>query len=195
MGVATGLYDEMRNNFTGNCPCRFVIGGVKMRICINAGHTKLGVGTGANGYLNESKETRKIAYELMQLLTDSNHIVIPAVYDKHNNNLAAAVETANNNDANLFVSIHLNAGGGTGCEAYTWKGEKVKQAVKVCDNLAALGFKNRGVKDGSKLYVIKNTKMPAVLIEVCFVDTKQDADLFKQLGYTKIAQAIYKAII
>lgn len=166
-----------------------------MRICINAGHTKLGTGTGANGLLNESKETRKIAYELMKLLADTNHIVIPAVYDKHNNNLKAAVEAANNNDADLFISIHLNAGGGTGCEAFTYKAKKLGQAVKACNKLAALGFKNRGVKDGSKLYVINNTKMPAVLIEVCFVDNKKDADLFKKLGYSKIAKAIYEAII
>lgn len=165
-----------------------------MRIVINAGHTKLGTGTGATGLLNESKETRKIAYELMKLLTDTNHIVIPAVFDKNNNNLRAAVDTANNNDADLFISIHLNAGGGTGCEAYTWKGEKIKQAVNICENLNKLGFKNRGVKNGSSLYVIKHTKMPAILVEVCFVDNKADAALFKQLGYTKIAQAIYEAI-
>ena len=165
-----------------------------MRIVINAGHTKQGVGTGANGYLNESKETRKIAYELMKLLTDSNHIVIPAVYDASNNNLKEAVAAANNNNADLFISIHLNAGGGRGCEAYTWKGGKVTQAVNACNNLAALGFKNRGVKNGSNLYVIKNTKCTAILIEVCFVDSKEDAALFNKLGYTNIAKAIYKAI-
>ena len=166
-----------------------------MRIVINAGHTKTGVGTGANGLLNESKETRKIAYELMKLLADTNHEVIPAVYDKSSNNLKEAVTLANNKAANLFISIHLNAGGGQGCEAYTWKGEKITQAVKVCNNFAALGFKNRGVKDGSSLYVIKHTKMPAVLIEICFLDNKEDVARYNQLGYTKIAQAIYKAII
>lgn len=166
-----------------------------MRIVINAGHTKKGVGTGATGYLNESKETRKLGYELMKLLADSNHIVIPAVYDVHNNNLKAAVDVANNNNADLFISLHLNAGGGTGCEAYTWRGEKVSQAVKVCNNLAKLGFKNRGVKDGSNLYVIKNTRCMAVLIEVCFVDNKQDAELFKKVGYNAIAKAIYNAIL
>lgn len=166
-----------------------------MRIVVNAGHTKTGVGTGANGYLNESKETRKVAYELMKLLSDSNHIVIPAVYDASSNNLKEAVAAANNNNADLIVSIHLNAGGGTGCEAFTWKGEKVAQAVKVCNNIAALGFKNRGVKDGSKLYVIKNTRCKAILIELCFVDNKSDYELYKKLGYTKIAQAIYNAIV
>ena len=166
-----------------------------MRICVNAGHTKFSKGTGANGYLNESKETRKIAYELMKLLADSNHEVIPAVFDRSANNLKEAVDLANNEQADLFVSIHLNAGGGQGCEAYTWKGQQVPQAVKACSYLKKLGFKSRGIKDGSSLYVIKNTKATAILIEVCFVDNKADAELFKQVGYAKIASAIYNAII
>ena len=166
-----------------------------MRIVINAGHTKYGTGTGANGYLNESTETRKIAYELMKLLADSKHEVIPAVYDRSANNLKEAVTLANNKCADLFVSIHLNAGGGSGCEAYTWRGEQVAQAVKACSYLKKLGFKNRGVKDGSSLYVIKHTKCTSILIEVCFVDNKADTELFKQVGYSNIAKALYNAIV
>lgn len=166
-----------------------------MRIVVNAGHTKFSTGTGANGYLNESTETRKIAYELMRLLADSKHEVIPAVYDRSANNLKEAVNLANTEGADLFVSIHLNAGGGTGCEAYTWKGEQVAQAVKACSYLKMLGFKNRGVKNGSGLYVIKNTKCTAILIEVCFVDNKADAELYKRVGYSNIAKAIYNAIV
>ena len=166
-----------------------------MRIVVNAGHTKFSKGTGASKYLNESTETRKIAYELMKLLADSQHEVIPAVFDRSANNLQEAVQLANNEQADLFISIHLNAGGGTGCEAYTWRGQQVMQAVKACNNLAKLGFKNRGVKDGSGLYVIKNTKCTAILIEVCFVDNKADADIFKQVGYSNIAKAIYSAIV
>ena len=165
------------------------------KIVINAGHTKLGTGTGANGYLNESTETRKIAYELMKLLADSKHEVIPAVYDRSANNLKEAVTLANNEGADLFISIHLNAGGGSGCEAYTWKGQQVAQAVKACSYLKKLGFKNRGVKDGSNLYVIKNTKCTAILLEICFVDNKADADLYKKVGHSNIAKAIYSAIL
>ena len=165
------------------------------KIIINAGHTKRGVGTGAAGLLNESVETRKIAFELMKLLADTSHEVIPAVYDVSSNNLKAAVDAANNNNADLFVSIHLNAGGGKGCEAYTWKGNKLKSAVNACNNLTALGFISRGIKDGSNLYVIKNTKCNALLIEVCFVDNQEDYNTFKKVGYAAIAQAIYKAII
>ena len=166
-----------------------------MKIVVNAGHTKFGKGTGASKYLNESTEARKVAYELMKLLADSKHEVIPAVFDRSANNLKEAVQLANNANADLFVSIHFNAGGGTGCEAYTWRGQQVAPAVKACSYLKKLGFNNRGVKDGSGLYVIKNTKAPAILIEVCFVDNKADAELYKLIGYSNIAKAIYNAIV
>ncbi len=162
-----------------------------MKIVINAGHTKLGKGTGASKLLNESKETRKIAYELMKLLADTKHEVVPAVFDKSENNLKEAVDLSNNENADLFISIHLNAGGGEGVECFTWKGQKKPQAVKICENIAKLGFKNRGVKNGSHLYVIKNTKATAILVECCFVDNTKDQ---KKYNANKIAKAIYNAI-
>lgn len=162
-----------------------------MRIVINAGHTKIGKGIGAYKYLNESRETRRIAYHLLYLLTNTNHEVIPAIYDVSSNNLKEAVTLSNNKCADLFISIHLNAGGGEGVECYTWKGEKSRAAVNICNNIAALGYKNRGVKDGSSLYVVKHTKAPAVLVECCFVDNKNDVNKYNAY---KIAEAIYKAI-
>lgn len=162
-----------------------------MKIVINAGHTKIGKGTGAVSLLNESVETRKIAYHLMYLLASTKHEVIPAIFDKSENNLNDAVELSNSKKADLFVSIHLNAGGGQGVECYTWKGQKKTQAVKICENINKLGFKNRGVKDGSHLYVIKNTKANAILVECCFVDNANDK---KKYNAYSIAKAIYNAI-
>ena len=161
-----------------------------MKIVINAGHTKFGSGTGAIGKLTESIETRKIAYELMKQLADTNHEIIPAIFDKHENNLKAAVDVANENNADLFISIHLNGGGGHGTEVYTWKGNQNIRAMRICKNLSNLGFANRGVKDGSHLYVIKNTKCEAILIEVCFVSSEIDYSLYHTHGYTKLAKAI-----
>lgn len=163
-----------------------------MKIVINAGHTKFGTGTGAVGKLIESIETRKIAYELMKQLTDSKHEIIPAVFDKSESNLIDAVALSKN--ADLFISIHLNAGGGHGTEVYTWKGHKTTRAIAVASNLSKLGFANRGVKDGSEFYVLRKTKCEAMLIEVCFVDNEIDYTLFKNHGYTKIANAIMKSI-
>lgn len=165
-----------------------------IKVVINAGHTKFDKGTGAIGKLSESIETRKIAYELMKQLSDTNHEVIPAVFDRSENNLKEAVDIANNNQADLFISIHLNGGGGHGSEVYTWKGKQNTRAVKVCKNLSLLGFANRGVKDGSSLYVIKNTKCEAMLIEVCFVGSDIDYSLYTTHGYTKIAKAIRESL-
>ena len=161
-----------------------------LKIVINAGHTKFGSGTGAIGKLIESIENRKIAYELMKQLADTNHEIIPAIFDKHENNLKAAVDSANENNADLFISIHLNGGGGHGCEAYTWKGNQNIRAMRICKNLSSLGFANRGVKDGSHLYVIKDTKCEALLVEVCFVSSEIDYSLYHTHGYTKLAKAI-----
>lgn len=162
-----------------------------MKIVINAGHTKIGKGIGAYKYLNESRETRRIAYHLLYLLSSTNHEVIPAIYDVSSNNLKEAVTLSNSHNADLFISIHLNAGGGEGVECYTWKGEKTAKATNICKNIAALGYKNRGVKNGSNLYVIKNTKAPALLVECCFVDSKSDVEKYNAY---KMAEAIYNAI-
>ena len=151
----------------------------------------MGKGVGAYKYLNESREVRRIAYHLLYLLTGTSHEVIPAIFDASNDNLKEAVTLSNNKKADLFVSIHLNAGGGEGVECYTWKGEKTKVAINICKNIAALGYKNRGVKNGSHFYVVKNTTAPAVLVECCFVDNKKDAEKYNAY---KMAEAIYKAI-
>lgn len=167
-----------------------------MKIVINAGHTKFGNGTGAVGKLVESVETRKIAYEIMKQLASTNHEVLPAVFDTSYNNLKEAVNLSNEVNADLFISIHLNGGAkeAHGSEVYTWRGSQKPRAVAICKNLEKLGFTNRGVKDGSGLYVIKNTKAEALLVEVCFVGSEIDYSLFTTHGYERIAKAIVSAI-
>lgn len=165
-----------------------------MKIAVNAGHTIKGKGTGAVGYLNESEETRKIANEVMKLLS-TNHKIVDATVDRSYNYLYDVAKLVNESNAELFISIHLNAGKGTGCEVYTWNGEKHKYATGICEELSKLGFKNRGVKDGSGFYVIRKTKMTAMIIEVCFVDLLKDVELYKKVGVKKIAEAIVKGLL
>lgn len=178
--------------------CRYVRKGDIMKIVLNAGHTKSGKGSGAVGHIHESDETRRVVNLVRYYLRGKGHTVILANVEKANSQyeyLRSVVEQANDRkDADLFVSIHFNAGGGTGSECYTYKGKKTPQAVGVCEELNKLGFKNRGVKDGSSLYVISKTKMPALLVEVCFVDNKKDCELYKRLG-NKVAQAITRGIL
>ena len=168
-----------------------------MKIGINCGHTKIGAGCGAKGYISESVETRNVGYELMKLLKAAGHTVVDCTVDSAATQaayLSNAVKIANAQTLDYFVSIHFNAGGGKGAEVFTYKGEKMPEAVKICENLKGLGFTNRGIKDGSGLYVINSTKAKAMLIEVCFVDTKSDVDLYYMLGVDEIAKAIFNGI-
>lgn len=172
-----------------------------MKIAINAGHTKSGSGSGAEYKgLNEGEIARAVAKTLMAKLRQRGHKVTDATVDKaatQNAYLRGVCTRANACDPDLFVSIHCNASAthlGHGVECYTWKGKKHTQAVKICEALADLGFKNRGVKDGSRLYVIKHTTAKAVLVELFFLDNKTDRALFAKHGADRIAEAIAKAI-
>ncbi len=168
-----------------------------MRIGINCGHTKSGVGSGATGFLIESDETRAVGYALMEILKGQGHTVIDCTDDKAASvaaNLKKICALANAQPLDVFLSIHFNAGGGSGCEVYTYGSGDIGGAGKMKSALYSLGFKDRGIKDGSNLYVIKNTKAPSVLLEVCFVDNKEDAELYKRVGARVIALKIAEAI-
>lgn len=169
------------------------------KIILNAGHTKSGAGSGAVGFVNESEETRKVVNAVKRYLTGKGHTVIVANVDKAESQAAylygVARQANRHADADLFVSVHFNAGGGQGCECYTWKGKKTAAAVGVCEELNKYGFRNRGVKDGSHLYLISKTKMPSVLVEVCFVDNIKDSTQYREIGVNRIAQAITRGIL
>ena len=169
-----------------------------MKICLNAGHTVSGAGSGAIGYIIESIEARKVVNAVKRHLESAGHDVVIVNVDKAQSQsayLSTVVKKANNSYPDLFVSIHFNAGKGKGVECYSWRGEKTPQAVGICNELSKLGFRNRGVKNGSQFYVVHYTYMPATLVEVCFVDTQSDVDLYKSLGVNKVAQAIAKGIL
>lgn len=168
-----------------------------MKIGINCGHTKSGAGCGAVGYINESEETRAVGNKLIEMLKRNGHTVVNCTVNTastQNEYLKKSVLLANAQSLDYFISIHFNAGGGKGVETFTYSGKKLDVAKNICSKIESLGFKNRGVKDGSDLYVIKNTKAKAILIEVCFVDTESDVQLYHKVGADKIATAIYESI-
>ncbi|WP_326514146.1 N-acetylmuramoyl-L-alanine amidase [Clostridium intestinale] len=162
-----------------------------MKIAISIGHTLTGKGTGAVGFLNESICTREIGERVKSMLEAQDHEVTYCRVDLSDNDLAYRVELANKSDADLFAEIHLNAGRGLGTEVYTYGAKEVPQARAVLNAIVELGFRNRGIKDGKSLYVIRNTNMTAMLIECCFVDTKEDADRYNP---DTIAKAIVKGL-
>lgn len=168
-----------------------------LNIGVNDGHTIRGFGTGAVGKIKEGEHTRLVGAEVRRLLKEVGHNAINCTIDSANSvnqSLALIMNQANRQDLDWFISIHFNAGGGQGVEAYTYAGRQYQDAIDVCANIAKLGFKNRGVKDGKGLYVIRRTVAKSMLIEVCFVDTA-DANKYLKVGYKTIAKAIVEGIV
>lgn len=166
--------------------------GSKMKFAIDFGH---GVGSdrGASGCIDEETIINAVGASVVSKLQALGHTVVqvrPSSATSVTNSLAQRVQTADNADVDMFVSIHANAGGGVGTEVFTYGAKEVTEARKVLNNIVALGFTNRGIKDGSDLYVVKYPDATAMLIEVCFVDTQSDVDKYNSLGADKIADAI-----
>ncbi|HBF3902232.1 TPA: N-acetylmuramoyl-L-alanine amidase, partial [Clostridioides difficile] len=153
-----------------------------MEIAIVPGHTLSGKGTGAIGYINEGKENRILTDLIVKWLKQGGATVYTGKVDKSNNYLAEQCQIANKQDVDLAVQIHFNANKTTlnpmGTETiYKTNNGKV-YSERVNDKLATV-FKNRGAKsDVRGLYWLSHTKAPAILIEVCFVDSKADTDYY-----------------
>lgn len=153
---------------------------------------------GAVGLLNESKENRPVGDKVIQKLRVLGHTVIDCSCNSANSvssQLAAIVKKANAQKLDLFLSLHLNAGGGTGAEVYTTNTSGAKQeAKKLIDTYCnRTGFKNRGHKY-AEFYVLRHTVAPAMLIEMAFVDTEADYKKWNDLGAELIANAIVEGI-
>lgn len=172
-----------------------------MIINVHAGHNPDGkVACGAVGVIKESTEARKVKDEVIRLLKAAGHTVYDCTVNdgtSANDVLVKIVKKCNAHKADLDVSIHFNSGANdragngrtTGTEVYLYNSSSKakKYAEAVVKQIAALGFTNRGVKVNPKLYFLRRSNNPAMLIECCFVDDKDDARLY---NYKRMAEAI-----
>ena len=143
------------------------------RIYIDPGHSK--VDPGAVGYEVERDLNEKVAKFMYEYLL-ATYICEVKVDPVTNNNLSAVANAANNWKANLFVSIHFNAGGGDGFEALVYSNKNKALGEMFEKHIKAIGQNSRGVKYRPELAVIRLTNMPAVLNEGAFVDNKKDIE-------------------
>ena len=165
-----------------------------MKINVHAGHNFHVPGAG--GQFSETKEDRKVKDKLIALLKAEGNTVYDCTDEDgrtQNANLANIVRKCNAHDVDLDVSIHFNAfnGAAHGTEVLVLNGSTQRtRAKRICDKISALGFDDRGVKATNSLYVLRNTKAPALLVECCFCDNKVDARLYDA---DKMARAIAAA--
>lgn len=175
-----------------------------MKIFLDPGHNYAGVDTGAaaNG-LREQEISFWIAEKLSRLLQAAGYEVNRSRRRLADNlgastvgSLAKRCAIAEGWGADLFVSIHCNAGGGTGTETFVYS--EGSPAVPYAEAIQAaicgrLGLKNRGVKPRPALYVLKHTTMPALLVETAFLDNESDAEKLRN-RQADFAQAIFEGL-
>jgi N-acetylmuramoyl-L-alanine amidase len=109
-------------------------------------------------------------------------------------------QEANQTGADYFVSIHRNsspiANQYTGIETlvYNRYGEAARLAYNINEELEDVGFENQGVNERTNLAVLRRTQMPAVLVEVGFINTEADNALL-DARFDAVAQAIADGIL
>lgn len=113
--------------------------------------------------------------------------------------LGSRVSKTNSYNPDVFVSIHHNAGGGTGTETYyhTQGSAKDKQLATIIQNKMAshVKLRNRGVKHERFAVLGCKSSIPAVLVEGGFYDTKSDFDyLMSDAGQQAYATAVAEGI-
>lgn len=176
-----------------------------MKDAIRGGHNYQS--TGASALINEVVEDRLVKDATIKYLKIAGEITVDATPGNctQSVDLKFGTDTANKAKADLYVPIHFNAAyktytGAIGSEI--WLNPKNAKAVeigtKILNNLEALGFKNRGLKDGMtqhKLHDIRQSHMKSVLIETCFVEATEDVRIYKAVGADRVGKAISEGIL
>lgn len=176
-----------------------------MKFGIDIGHN-CPPDTGASGIPGTNKSEDVLAMAVgklvIQKLYKVGHTVVeckpsePCVTVRES--LQQRVNKANTENVDIFISIHFNdskENTAYGAEVFAISQIGKQYARSVCLEICNLGFFNRGVKDGSHLFVVRETKASAILIECCFCDNKQDMAIFNaELMAEAIAEGLLSSI-
>ena len=148
----------------------------KFSVVIDPGHGGPDPGAIGIGGLRETDVVLEVSKMLKKLLSEKGVKVKLTRKNEVDLDLPPRVSIANNTDADIFVSIHANASRGkrrdiNGLETFYfkgWRGRLLAKRIQKQILRVSPGSPDRGVKQG-RFYVIKNTRMPAVLVEIGFL--------------------------
>ena len=156
--------------------------------------------SGANGFLNEVTEARRVVKQVVKYLKELGE----TVYEFHDDtsttqaqNLRTIVTYHNGKNREKDFSVHFNAFNGKagGVEVLHYDSKNKKEAAALSKVIAkALDLEDRGAKErGKSLAFLRDTNKPALLIEICFVDNKEDAEKYNK-NFDKVCRAIAEHI-
>ncbi len=168
-------------------------------VVLDAGHGGSNPGATYNGR-QEKDDTLALALAIGPILEANGvNVYYTRDTDLYESPHQKAME-GNAVNADYFVSIHRNSSPYpnqyTGVETlvYNRYGEAARLAENINARLEDVGFVNQGVNERTNLVVLNRTEMPAVLLEVGFINTDADNQLFDE-RFRDIAQAIADGIL
>lgn len=169
-----------------------------VRLCFDYGHGGRDCGALYKGR-KESLDNLAIGRNVAELIRNLGIEVGETRTSDISMGLKERVNFANKGKYDYFISFHRNAfqpEKANGVETFIYTNASIKSnrlAIEVQKTLIEFGFRNRGVKMAN-FYVLRETKMPAILIELGFIDNSKDNYLF-DLNRRDIAQELAKTII
>ena len=192
LGMFTLGSGRMRNKQLG--------GSEKMkRICIDAGHGGKDPGAAGRSGLNEKDVNMQVALKVADLLMDRYTVVMTRTDDQYVS-LGKRCDIANQSKSRLFVSIHCNAAENheaNGIETFHYytstRGKLFANAIQR-GLIALTDRRDRGVK-AAGFQVLRDTSMPAALIELGFITNAEEEQLLQNEEFQNAcAKAIVKGI-
>ena len=170
-----------------------------LKVFLDPGHGGGDPGAIGNG-LQEKDINLSVSLKIGEILKRNN---IDVEYSRTTDifvNLTPRANMANGSNADIFVSIHCNSfsdPSAHGLETFGYIGsvKGAQLAKSIQDSLVRdkLYTRNRGVKTAN-FSVLRNTKMPAALVELAFISNAQDADILRT-KQDELALAIAKGIL
>lgn len=156
---------------------------------------------GASDLINEVTEAIRVTNRISEIIKSDKKqcYVYHDTASKSNTNLSNIVKFHNNYKDGIDVSIHFNCVSGRreegiGVEVLYHNSTK-DLASDMAKNISkASGLINRGAKQRTGLYFLKNTIKPSILIEVCFVNSVKDVEIYNN-KFEEICKAIATTLI
>jgi N-acetylmuramoyl-L-alanine amidase len=156
-----------------------------------------------NDFMHEWEFNRGVVKRLKVELERNGFKVLEVSPTDIDTSIIRRTRAANLAKADIYVSVHANALGNVwnekvnGIETLTsGKGESLALGKILQKHMVwASGLRDRGLKDGSWLGVVKGTHMPAVLVECGFMDNPAEAKMLNMAEYRhQMAVALCKGI-
>ena len=172
---------------------------MSIRVALDAGHGGMDAGS-IFGSRVEKDDNLKLALAVGKKLEDAG---IDVYYTRTEDVFDSPIEKArmtNDSMSDVLVSIHRNDATTpntyTGAEGFIHSagGLKARLAERILGNLSEVGFLNLGVNTMANDAMLKRTQMPAILLEIGFINTVADNELFDS-HFDEIAATIADAIV